>query len=243
MAGAIRVTRAPPACLAVASTGQFGERVSTFLAATRPGCREFSPRRSELTDAFAGSSMVVLALWRPDQKLCESADELSFRHRVPWLPIIMEHPVIRVGPMVRPPAGPCFGCYARRRVQHDPDRWASAILGEAYSNDPSSGPEGYLPHHARMTAALALAMLARPAIHDEGQVAGDVTTIRLFAGAGGLRTWPVIACHGCDRCRPGTPSGRPDWLRELSARTRADGRRAVPESSHTGDQDHKMALR
>jgi bacteriocin biosynthesis cyclodehydratase domain-containing protein len=241
MAGAIRVTRAPPAGLAVASTGQFGERVSAFLAASRLPCREFSARGRELADAFAGSSVVVLALWRPEQELCESADELSFRHRLPWLPIIMEHPVIRVGPMVRPPAGPCFRCYARRRGQHDRDRWATAILGAAYSNDHACGPEGYLPHHARMAAALASGMLDRPAIHNGGQVADEVTTIPLLTG--GLRTWPVIACHGCERCGPGAPSAGPDWLRELSARIRADGGHAVPESSPTTGLDHELALR
>jgi bacteriocin biosynthesis cyclodehydratase domain-containing protein len=241
MASAIRVIDTPPRYPAVASTGQFGERVSAFLAADLPERREFSARHRGLIDAFASSSVVILALWRPDHGLCESADELSFQHRVPWLPVIMEHPVIRIGPMVRPPAGPCFRCYANRRVQHDRDRWAAAILDAAYSNDHACGPKGYLPHHARLAAALARARLDRPVPANAGQVADAVTTIRLLAGD--LRTWPVVACDGCDRCEPSAPPGRPDWLSELSARVRADGVRNATDGSNTGGRYQRLAFR
>lgn len=239
MAGAIRLMHSPPACLTIASTGPFGERISNFLAAGRPGCREISAHGSELTNAFADSSMVVLALWRPDQELCESTDALSFQHQVPWLPVIMEHPVIRVGPMIRPPFGPCFGCYARRRLQHDRDSWASAVLGWAYAADHAWGPGGYLPHHARLAAALTRDVINRPAVRHQGLVADEVTTIRLLTG--GFHTRPVIACPGCDRCEPAAPPGRPDWLREVSARARADVGRSAADGSRADGRDRVLA--
>jgi hypothetical protein len=118
------------------------------------------------------------------------------------------------------PCGPCFACYARRRVQHDRDSWASAVLGWAYAADQAWGPGGYLPHHARLAAALTRDVINRPAVHHEGLMADEVTTIGLPTG--GFRARPAIASPGCDRCEPAMPPARPDWLREVSARARAD---------------------
>lgn len=242
MASAIRMTQRPPRSATIASTGAFGGRVSEILAAGLSGCREFSAIGSSLTDAFAaGPSTIVLVLARPDQDLCESADQLSWRRQTPWLPVVMEHPVIRVGPVICPPGGPCFRCYTLRRAQHDRQRWATASLDMAYHNDQTCGPEGYLPHHARIAAALARDMLDRLALHDRDQVVGEVTTVRLLAG--GLNTGRVIARHGCDRCGAGGPSVRPDWLGRLSEQLRAEDQRDVAERSSAGRPDDTLAVR
>jgi bacteriocin biosynthesis cyclodehydratase domain-containing protein len=235
MASAIRLTHVPPASVAIASTGPFGARVGEILTAGLDGGRQLSV--SEIATAFtAVPSAVVLALWRPDHGVCETADELSFQTGVRWLPVIMEHPVIRVGPMVCPPAGPCFGCYTRRRAQHDGQPWATTALRAAYDSDVSCGPGGYLPHQARMAAAVAYALLSRPAVDTEGTGAGEVTTIRLLAG--GLGTSRVVACHGCTRCGSDAPTGSPDLARELSRR--------VHTAAGAADVDHgnrKLAVR
>ena len=212
MSSAVRLTPDPPAPVAVAGTGPFGTRCAELLAAGLPGSRTLDA--SEITATFATRpGAVVLALWRPEPGLCEAADELAFRHRVPWLPVVMEHPVIRVGPVVRPPVGPCFGCYARRRAQHDGQPWATAALRAAYDRDQACGARGYLPHHARLAAAVAHTML-----HPGAVPLDTVSTIRLVTG--GLSAGRVVACHGCARCGTGAPPGRPGWLEELPLRMR-----------------------
>lgn len=230
MACAIRLMHGPPGSVATASAGRFGARVSEILTAGLPGAWELGA--SEITAAFtAGSSAVVLALWRPDHGLCEAADERSFQTGICWLPVIMEHPVIRVGPMVRPPTGPCFGCFTRRRAQHDSKSWVTAALHAAYESDESCGPGGYLPHQARMAAAVAHDLLSRQAMDAESTGAGEVTTIRLLAG--GLDTSRVLACHGCTRCGSDAPAGSPDLVRELSRQERSD------EDTADGDHDNR----
>jgi bacteriocin biosynthesis cyclodehydratase domain-containing protein len=215
MANTVRLTQTGSDSVAIVSAGAFGARVSEILAASLATCRQFGS--SEITAAFTAAdpgdvAAVVVALWRPDADLCERADELSFQSGRRWLPVIMEHPVIRIGPLVCPPNDPCFRCYARRRAQHDGQQWAVAMLRTARDAEDVGGPEGYLPHHARIAAAVGLDMLRNRSVQAEAVSAGEVTTIGLLHG--GLGTSRVLACHGCTRCGPGGPPGRQDWIAE-----------------------------
>lgn len=216
MADSLRMTEPTNPAVLVGGVGEFGQRVAGFLSDWLPEAAEYKVGDG-LDAAFsAASSAVVLALWRPEPDLCEQADELSFSHQIAWLPVIMEHPVIRIGPLVDPAAGPCFRCYSRRRAQHDRQPWITVTLHASYRRDQDWGPAGYLPHQARMASAAALKTLAD---HSDAQTAGEVATIGLVAG--GLTVSPVIACHNCDRCTPAQvgaaqPRARLDWIRLLA---------------------------
>lgn len=222
MADSLRIAeRSGPEILA-GGVGEFGQRVAGLLSDWLPQAQEYKVGDG-LDAAFsAASRSVVLALWLPDPDLCEQADGLSFQHQIAWLPVVMEHPLIRIGPLVDPAAGPCFRCYSRRRAQHDRQPWITATLHAGYQRDQDWGPAGYLPHQARMASAVALRALAGHTVasgsRSDGR-AGEVTTIGLTAG--GLTVSPVLACHNCDRCTPGQfaavqPSARLDWIRQLA---------------------------
>jgi bacteriocin biosynthesis cyclodehydratase domain-containing protein len=186
--------------------GAFGEAVADQLADNLNHTVRFPVER--LADAVSSRpERLIVALWRPAPSLCEAIDALCFEHRLPWLPIIMEHPVIRVGPDVSPGRGPCFRCYRWRRTQHDVQAESTEALYRAYDVDPTCGPAGFLPHHARLSAALAGAAL------DFG-LPGDVSTIGPVTGQ--VSTYHVLACHACDRCEP----ARLDRDRELVEITR-----------------------
>jgi bacteriocin biosynthesis cyclodehydratase domain-containing protein len=220
MTDAIRLTPGAPGGVALTWSGQFGERVCALLAAGFGGGREPRSGAGAVPAAFSsGAGLVVLALWRPYPELCELADELAFRHGAAWLPVIMEPAAIRVGPLVLPSAGPCFRCYARRRDQHDRQPWSTAALQAAYDRDPGCGPEGFLPHHARLAAGIAgsaVAGLITGAGQQQGQPEpGQVMTIRLLAGD--VLVSHVVACHGCDRCGGPVPSVDSRWLSRLAA--------------------------
>lgn len=180
MARAIHITPSAPGKVTLAGAGPFGLRVASLLAAIHPGCRKTNATLAEISAAFTEqANAAVIALWRPDPELCDAVDALSYRYQQPWLPVIMEHPVIRIGPLVRPPAGPCFQCYARRRRQHDPQPWVTAALQAAYDRSQACGPGGYMPHHARLAAAVAQDMLRRLDGHPLGQAGyepDEVTT-------------------------------------------------------------------
>jgi len=191
VAAAVRVTPAGTAegPLALVAAGDFGHRVMRLLAQAFPGSREVAA--ADLPAAFSQEvTAIVVAVPRPAWALCERADELAYRHRKPWLPVVMEHPALRVGPLVRPPSGPCFACYRARRRQHDTERAASAVLEAAYDADASLTPYGYLPHHARLAAAVATRFLTR-------RETGRVFAIDVLSSHSG--THQVISCHDCDR--------------------------------------------
>lgn len=205
MATAIRVNSAPDlsraataGCLAV---GAFGSRVADLLTSALPGAQRFA----EPADAF-GAGAVVLALWRPSPALCEQVDELAFKTGRPWLPVIAEHPVIRIGPWIAPPAAPCYDCYQARRVQHDKQYETTALLHDAYDRDMSCGPAGFLPHHARTAAGIALSMLDAAARGTP--VTGRVVTARLTRL--GVSAHHVVPVHGCARCSPPGATAEPD---------------------------------
>lgn len=244
MADSIRLTHDTSPRVAVGGVGKFGRRVAGFLSARLPRAREFGPG-SGISAAFSGGAdAVVLALWRPEPALCEMADELSFRTLVPWLPVIMEHPVIRIGPFVRPKAGPCFRCYAARKAQHDQQPWITAALDAGRQRDQDCGPRGYLPHQARMAAALALETLsagtASSRQRDQALIEGAlVTTVGLVTG--GLQASPVIAVHNCDRCEAAKPSPRPGRLWELAAGS-GGGQAAPGPRSPAQDQREPTCL-
>jgi bacteriocin biosynthesis cyclodehydratase domain-containing protein len=229
MADSIRLTQPAHTRVMLGGAGEFGGRVTGFLSAWLPEAQEFDPA-SGISAAFAAGDAVVLALWRPEPALCELADELSFRNSVPWLPVILEHPVIRIGPFVRPKTGPCFRCYATRKAQHDQQPWITAAMDTGYLRDQDCGPRGYLPHQARMAAALALEALGAglaPSRRWNGSLMeGEVVTVGLVTG--GVQANPVIAVHNCDRCDAHRLSAGLGRLSDLATRSGGDPVVPVP---------------
>ncbi|MET7673055.1 TOMM precursor leader peptide-binding protein [Micromonospora luteifusca] len=204
MATAVRLTTPPviaPERTALLGVGPFGRRVTGLLAQTTGGTQ--LPPDGAAETAFAGApSGVVVALWRPSPALCERVDERAHAIGIPWLPIVLEPSHLRVGPLVLPGAGPCHRCFEERRAQHDPHWPAAEALYAAYDRDPTFGPAGFLPQHARTAAGLAAGVLLRP-----GGMAGRVISVPLRGVS--VRRDPVVACHGCARC------GRPLPERDL----------------------------
>lgn len=146
---------------------------------------------AHLAEACPPADVHVVVLWRPSPALCRQLDAESFRTGRPWLPIIAEHPTVLVGPWIAPPDGPCFRCYTARRAQHDTRPRVTSALGEAYDADARLGPQGFLPHHARVVAALALLAVAEP-------VAGRIASFDVHSGHIGAQH--VVGVHGCPRC-------------------------------------------
>jgi hypothetical protein len=224
VAAAIRLatqeTKASP--LALAGAGDFGSRVTRLLSELFPASYEVAT--DDLDCAFAkDAAAVVVAVSRSSQGLCRRADELAYEHAKPLLPIVMEHPVLRVGPLVRPPSGPCFGCYRARRRQHDTGYSASAVFDAAYDSDASLEPAGYMPHHARLAAAVAGRFLA-------GRETGLVFAFDVLLSHGGV--YPVITCHDCDREHgAGDPDKPLDLARVVAQLASARGltKTVVPE--------------
>ncbi|WP_369192352.1 TOMM precursor leader peptide-binding protein [Streptomyces sp. R08] len=181
--------------IAVVGLGEFGQRVARLLIEGRTDRHLLSaapPHEIFHRLAHGGAEAVMVVLWRHSPAWCDEFDTLAFQTGTRWLPVVMEHPRLRVGPLISPGQGPCHRCFERRRIQHDPHPEAAAALAAAYDAAPDRGPTGYLPHHARLAAHLAEVTMSA---HDS---AGRLTTLGLNAGKTESRR--VRACHGCTRC-------------------------------------------
>lgn len=144
-----------------------------------------------------GPRLNVLVSWRRVPRTEREFDEEAFRTGDPWLPVVLDHPVLEIGPAVVPGTGPCCGCYRRRIAQHDPSRAVRAAVDRHYDADPLAGPAGHLPSTALFAAAAVADVVdrLRTAPEDEaGRVRQiNVPTQQLWSGR-------AVGVHGCPRC-------------------------------------------
>jgi bacteriocin biosynthesis cyclodehydratase domain-containing protein len=139
----------------------------------------------------------LLIAWRRVRRMEPEFDEEAFRTGQPWLPVILDHPMLEIGPVVVPGVGPCHGCYRGRMAQHDPAGAFRAIVDAHYDEDPSAGPDGYLPSTALFAAATVADVVDRLRTAPEKEAGRirqlDVPTQTLWSGR-------VVGVHGCPRC-------------------------------------------
>lgn len=186
--------------VSVASSGKFGQQVADRLPSCLPDSATVAV--ADLPEAFAGNpDAVVYAMWRADAEAGARADELAHDRGIPWMPVVLDHLTLRMGPVTLPGEGPCFRCFDSRLVQHDIHGETTAALRKAYARAPSLGPSGFLPHQARLAAGLAAGLLS-------GTLAGtsppgQVVTVRLPRLE--ISRDSVVTVHGCPRCRTEPP--------------------------------------
>ncbi|GLW30280.1 TOMM precursor leader peptide-binding protein [Actinoplanes regularis] len=139
----------------------------------------------------------LLVTWRRMPELEREFDEESFRSGRPWLPVVLDHPMLEIGPAVVPGAGACHGCYRLRIAQHDNARVIRAAIDDYYEAHPEAGPDGFLPSTALLAAATAAEVVGRLRA-DPAEEAGRVRQIEVPVQQ--LRTGRVVGVHGCPRC-------------------------------------------
>lgn len=181
--------------LSVCGTGEFGTRIASIMASRLP---DLTVTDSVATAFESATDTVVVISWRPWVREFEEADDLAYRSGTRWLPVALEHPVLRVGPWACPPAGPCHGCYRARRAQHDRQWPGTRLLRAAYHRDPELGHRGFLPAHARVAAGFTELLLR------QGPRPGTVFTIGLTSAR--VAAHPVVPVHGCPRCGGAGPA-------------------------------------
>jgi bacteriocin biosynthesis cyclodehydratase domain-containing protein len=218
--------------VAIVGVGEFGARVASLLrrAPGRP-----VHRADELPAVLAAEPLTVIlaAGWRPPG-LPEQCDEWAFAKRKSWLPIVMSHPHIRIGPLVLPGQGPCFKCFETRAAQHSQRSQTDSQRSQTDSQRSQTGgepaddqapenvtPRGYLAHHARLAAAVADLMLARA---EPEARPGMVASLNVLGT--GVRWHTVIPVGRCQRCGGADPGPARASLADLVAR-RGERRLAV----------------
>jgi bacteriocin biosynthesis cyclodehydratase domain-containing protein len=205
--------RVRPAVIAV---GAFGEAVASKLVTT------VDAQICDLKGALSIEvSYLLVAAWRECPSLFDAADRLSRQREVPWAPVVIEHPVLRVGPVCVPPKGSCYECFIARTRQHDPNWDTTSALRSAYDSDPDLGVGGFLPAHVQSAVGLTMILVERVT----SRTAPPGTFFSLNLQTQRLSVGHITPVHGCPRCASTEHSQPVDRLKELlSARTTRGGR-------------------
>jgi bacteriocin biosynthesis cyclodehydratase domain-containing protein len=184
------------------AVGNFGEAVAGRLAAVREDTVVSAARTSRwpltTSAAWPEADLRVLLSWREAPRLADVLDARSADWRTPWLPVVLEHPRLRVGPVVAPGHGACYACFLRRRKQHEPDAQITAALNARYDADPDAGPQGFLPHQVSLAAGMAEAEIGYFDAGTLDERGGLVRHYHLLEHQ--ITTSRVLRVHGCGRC-------------------------------------------
>jgi len=183
--------------LHVLALGAFGRAVADRLAASSDAIVQ--PLEDERSPAMTWpvASVHVLAAWRETPRLAAALDEAAFRWGVPWLPVVLDHPHVRVGPLVVPGRSPCYGCFRGRLAQHGKVPDMDRALHDHYAENPAAGPTGFLPAHVTFaTGAARAALAALPG--GVSAAAGVARWVDVVSAQSGETR--VVRIHGCPRC-------------------------------------------
>lgn len=222
MAPTVRLVRPFDGANVVAG-GDFGRSVAARLKTHRPCWRVLGSvdQLNGPSSWWWDSGLLVLALWREYPALAVAVDDAAYTRRAAWVPVVLEHPYVRVGPLVIPGETSCYQCFRSRTAQHDPSAGLTDVLHSAYDANPALGPVGFTPSHVSMAAGLLLTLLegphvSRPGIPTSLVIRSHVVEQAFVAGH-------VVGVHSCIRCgiEQGAPKRSGQRLTQVPDRRRA----------------------
>ncbi len=202
--------------LHVLSAGPFGSAIAKWIrylcAATAE--TKVTDNTLPMAETWPQARAHVVASWRPVPELCALADELCYRWELPFIPVIADRAIVRVGPLIIRGLS-CWTCWTARARQHEPWLAEQEALLEFYTQHPTSGPGGFLEPFALMAATRLFGII--DSLDRNQAVAGTVWEINLLNGA--MRSGVLNGVHDCPRCgtlRPPATRTVLDLSRELN---------------------------
>lgn len=143
----------------------------------------------------------VLVAWRPVPDLCDLLNRISYELRRPFLPVIQDLAVLRVGPIIAPGHGPCWHCWITRWRQHSGWTKERSSVLDYYRAHRTAGPQGYLEPFAKMAATLIAQTMA--SIESSTAIPGYIWQIDMITRS--VSTAVVVGVHDCSWCGLGRP--------------------------------------
>jgi hypothetical protein len=126
--------------------------------------------------------------------LCKYIDNINHNYKKCFLPIVVDHPYLTVGPFVQYGQGACYHCYYERFMQHNPIPHVTRALERHYSEFIGKGPKGYHPLDVAIVSNWLLYSVKNSFNHFQGKL------WRMNLISRESVTAKVIGIHGCKRC-------------------------------------------
>lgn len=129
---------------------------------------------------------------------------------LPWLPLVLDGPMLRCGPVTGAGTGPCPDCTGKRRRQHSTEARLATLVA-------AGAEQAFLPRHREL--AIALLHTVAQAFADDGTT-DEIHEIDLVRGL--FAKHRVIPVDGCPRCDPPGSAER-SWVKLAAGLTSRTG--------------------
>ncbi len=170
--------------------------------------------RDDLVHGYGGPSwaepnttqILVATVPRPDME--QRAHKMSRIDGSITIPVVLEYPMVRVGPVADGDSG-CYECFSRRLIQHGADETFETMKRQAFAAT-EGGPNLLLHHESEYVVArvLSLVYMSRSAGSAGQGLGGRSMWLDVANFTGSVDR--VVGIHGCATCggQAGTPEER-----------------------------------
>lgn len=183
------------------ASGGFGEAVASVLRENFPEMIEvYSDTQNPIVasiETYPQAQWHILTSWRPAARYCHAIEEISYRQKSIFIPVVMNGALLQIGPVVVPGTGACYSCYEKRFFQHTQLQSQFRDIYNYYDTHPESGPRGYL-HAVADLAAMHVMQIMQRLEREPERVAGHLWqwNSMTFEGLESM----VTGIHACPRC-------------------------------------------
>lgn len=184
--------------LHVFSLGKFGAAAARRFLALNSDAIEtpIVDHTLPMPETWPSARLHVLFSWRPAPAICELMEELSYKWRLPFIPVVIDSARLQIGPVIVPGETACWTCWIHRSRQHSPWPDSHASLLQHYATHASEGPAGYLELFAEMAASRVHSIIE--SLESSASDPGSIWQIDMLTRK--ILTGRVVGIHDCPRC-------------------------------------------
>lgn len=136
----------------------------------------------------------ILISHHPCVSFCKSINDLCYKYKKTFVPIIIDQPYLTIGPIFKAQGDSCYFCYLDRYMQHAANPDITQSVFDYYDRRVRNGPNGYHYSDVLFVSNLIFANLES----SFEQFRGKLLRVNLINRE--IVVSEVIGVHGCPRC-------------------------------------------
>ncbi|MGF7050660.1 bacteriocin biosynthesis cyclodehydratase domain-containing protein [Paenibacillus sp. DS2015] len=125
--------------------------------------------------------------------LLRQLDVEVHKQSIPFIPVILDSPLLVVGPVIIPGNEGCYHCYHQRIMQHHPNAELTRSVQQHYNDQQIEGVQGYHPADVILIGSLLKKIVESPELFQGKFFLLNEVTRELNCSS-------VTGVHNCPRC-------------------------------------------
>jgi len=180
--------------ISILEIGELATMIADEVEKARPISRGAITSVASLAPIDERTDLCILISEHPCQKVARTLDDRCFERGIPFLPMIVEHPFLFIGPVANLDGSVCYHCFSDRYAQHNPISHIASVVDKHYEDRLSHGPKGVHPGDVAFWSQWLLYSF------ETGFESFARTVARVHLLTRENVTSPVVPVHGCPRC-------------------------------------------